>query len=162
MSSFRNSIGVLALFVLSDTTFGEELDEAKARASLALAKAKREREATSCFRDYEVAATEARRTNRPLVLWVGLTCREHATLRRELADAVHCHVAKQRGDDSPRVVIQGVDGIEWFIRPEKIGSDTAKKIREKWDAPKVPPLRTDVGVIEELDCAGGRCPARPR
>jgi hypothetical protein len=130
---------------------GEEMPEASARAALALAKAKRERETMSCFSDYETAAAESQRRGKPLVLWVGVKCVDHPRLRRDLADAVHCHLTVQRGDRTPRVVIQGADGIEWFVRPEKIGRETARRIREKWEAPRTPLLRNDVGIMEEID-----------
>jgi hypothetical protein len=131
------------------TARGEEVQETKARAALALAKAKREREAASCFTDYEGATAEARRAHKHLVLWVGVNCTEQPGLRRELSDAVHCHLPSQYGDRTPRIVIQGADGVDWFVRPEKIGPDTARKIRAKWDGTKMPLLRSEVGIREE-------------
>lgn len=124
--------------------------EAQARAALALAKAKRDRQAASCFTDYAAAVAETRKTNRPLVLWVGMTCSEHPQLRAGLADAVHCHLPERGRDGAPRVVIQGADGVEWFVRAEKIGPATARQIRAKWQARPTPPLRPDVGIGEEL------------
>lgn len=132
------------------TTARGEDAEATARAALALAKAKRDREAAGCFTDYEEAAAAARRLKKPLVLWVGMTCADHPGLRRELGDAVHCHIPRHGRDRAPRVVIRGADGVEWFVRAEKIGPDTARKIREKWAAAPEPLLRPDVGVSEEL------------
>src|SRR5262249_2191289 len=117
--------------------------------ALALAKAKREREATSCFADYEAAVAAAKRADKHLVVWVGMTCGDHPQLRRDLADAIHCHVPSQHGDRTARIVIEGADGVEWFVRPERIGPDTARKIRAKWAGPKVPLLRRDVGISEE-------------
>lgn len=132
------------------TTARGEDAEATARAALALAKAKRDREAVGCFADYEAAAAEARRLKKPLVLWVGMTCADHPGLRRELGDAVHCHLPRRGRDPAPSLVIPGADGVEWFVRSEKIGPDTARKVRAKWAAPPEPPLRPDVGVGEEL------------
>jgi hypothetical protein len=124
-------------------------DEAEARAALALARAKREREATSCFVDYEAAVVAAKRRDKHLVLWVGMQCSDHPQLRRDLGDAIHCHLPSQHGDRTARILIEGADGVEWFIRPEKISSETARKIRAKWAGPKVPLLRRDVGISEE-------------
>jgi hypothetical protein len=131
------------------TARGDESHEATARAALALAKAKRERESTNCFGDYEAAVTAAKRADKHLVLWVGMKCIDQPQLRRELADAIHCHLPSQHGDRTPRVVIEGVDGIEWFVRSEKIDSETARKIRKKWAGRKIPLLRRDVGISEE-------------
>jgi hypothetical protein len=131
------------------TARGDESHEAAARAVLALVKAKRERETASCFSDYEAAIAAAKRADKRLVIWVGMQCSDRPQLRRELADAIHCHLPSQHGDRTPRIVIVGADGIEWFIRPEKIGPDTARKIREKWAGPKFPLLRRDVGIREE-------------
>lgn len=128
---------------------GDESHETNARSALALAKAKRERDATTCLVDYAAAIVEARRADKHLILWVGMKCSDHPQLRRELADAIHCHVPDQRGDRTPRVVIEGSNGIEWFVTPEKIGPDTVRKIREKWRGIKTPILRRDVGISEE-------------
>jgi hypothetical protein len=128
---------------------GGEPFESKARAALALAKAKRDREATGCFADYEAAVAEAKRTDKHLVLWVGLQCADHPQIRHELADAIHCHLLSQHGDRTPRIVIQGNDGVEWYVTPEKLGPETSRKIRDKWRGPKVPLLRRDVGISEE-------------
>ncbi len=108
---------------------GDEPYMAKARAALALAKAKRERESMSCFADYDAAVAAARRFDKHLVLWVGMKCSDHPGLRRDLADAIHCHLPAQHGDRTPRVVIEGANGIEWYVRAERIGPDTVRKIR---------------------------------
>ena len=129
----------------------ERGDEATARVRLVLAKAKRERQSSNCFTDHAAAVAEARRLKKPLVLWVAVKCSEHTRLRSELSDAVHCHVAQQNRDHTPRIVIEGGDGVEWFVRPDKIGPDTAWKIRAKWRAPSAPLLRRDVGISEEVD-----------
>lgn len=123
--------------------------EDQARAALALAKAKRERETASCFADYEAAVAAAKRADKHLVLWVGMKCSDHPRLRRELNDAIHCHVPSRHGDRTPRLEIEGADGIGWFVRAEKIGPDTSRKVREKWAGRKVPLLRRDVGISEE-------------
>jgi hypothetical protein len=137
---------------------GADPAEAQAKAALALAKAKRDREAASCFTDYDKAAAEARRTNKPLVLWIGVKCSAHPGLRKELADAVHCHLTAAGRDPSPRVVFQGADGIDWFVRAETINAETARRIRAKWEPP---PIRPSVSIGEELYCPNGNCP-RPR
>ena len=111
---------------------GEETPESISRAALALAKAKREREAASCHFDYDSAVAEARRLRKPLVLWIGVTCTEHPGLRRELNDAVHCHLSVHNNDRTPRVAIEDRDGTEWYVRAEKIGAETARKLRSKW------------------------------
>lgn len=139
-------LALVAFLIGGCTARGED---SEARAALALAKAKRERESTSCYVDFEAAVAAARRADKHLVVWVGMKCSDQPRLRRELSDAIHCHVPSQHGDRTPRVVIQGADGIEWFVRLEKIGPDTARKIREKWSGPKVPLLRRDVGISEE-------------
>jgi hypothetical protein len=108
---------------------GDELAESKSRAALALAKAKRERETTSCHFDYKIAVAESRRLRKPLVIWVGVRCAEHPALRRDLADAVHCHVAIHNADRTPRIAVEDADGNEWFVRAEKIGAETARKLR---------------------------------
>ncbi len=105
-------LALLAYLVGGCTARGENLPEAQARATLALAKAKRDREATSCFTDLASAKLESRRTRKPLVLWVGVTCAEHGELRRDLKDAIHCHVREHDGDRSPRIVIEAGDGTE--------------------------------------------------
>lgn len=111
---------------------GDELAESKANAALALAKAKRERETTSCHFDYEQALAESRRSRKPLVLWIGVRCTQHPTLRRELSDAVHCHVASHNNDRTPRVAIEDRDGSEWYVRAENIDAETARKLRVMW------------------------------
>lgn len=142
-------LAFIAFLIGGCTVRGDELHEAESRAALALAKAKRERETTSCFVDYEAAVAAAKRADKHLVLWVGMKCGDHPELRRDLADAIHCHLPSQRGDRTPRIVIEGADGIEWFVRSEKIGPDTVRRIREKWAGLKVPLLRRDVGISEE-------------
>ena len=110
---------------------GDELSESKARAALALAKAKRDREAAICHFDYEEAVAESRRLRKPLVLWIGVKCTEHPTLRRDLRDAVHCHLASHNNDRTPRIAIEDRNGNEWYVRAENIGPDTARKLRAK-------------------------------
>src|SRR5262245_53754451 len=94
--------------------------QAKCAAALALAKAKREREAgkqatgPSCHKDAGAALAEAKRTGKPLVYWVGVTCEENAALRNALDAAVHCHLSSYDGFAIPRVVIADTDGREVF------------------------------------------------
>lgn len=150
--------GIALLFQLTYTAAANGQDkEAESRAALALAKAKREREqakaktvALACHSDYTVAAAEAARSKKPLVLWVGVKCSDIPELRKALSEAVHCHLAIQRGDDTPRIVIQGGDGVEYYVRPERIADDTAAKIRQKWELPYVPPRRADILIAEEF------------
>lgn len=142
-------LALFAFLIGGCTARGESIAEAKARATLALTKAKRDREATSCFTDLASAKIEARRTRKPLVLWVDVTCAEHAELRRELADAIHCHLPELQGDKSPRIVFEAADGTEWFVRAEKIDARTAARIRAKWTGSPGDLLRRDVGIREE-------------
>ena len=138
---------------------GQDEAEARAKAALALAKAKRERlqsagkgaqVPTDCHTDYTAAVREAERTGKPMVLWVGVQCSDHPELRRSLKDAVHCHMARRAGQREPGVVIIGGDGIEYVVRPEKIGPNTADRIREAWARPYVPPIRGDVRISEDI------------
>lgn len=101
--------------------------ELKARfeVALSLAKAKREREtkeavvAASCFRDLALAQTEAEKSKKKLVLWVGMKCEDYPTLRAELSDCVHCHVARYNDDETPRLVITANDGKQYRVeRPD--------------------------------------------
>jgi hypothetical protein len=55
-------------------------------------------------------------------------------LRQDLSDVIHCHVAEHNGDHTPRVAVIDADENEWFVRSEKIGPDTARKLRAKWNA----------------------------
>lgn len=142
-------LAFVAFLIGGCTARGDDSHEAESRAALALAKAKRERETGRCFSDYEAAIAAAKRANKHLVLWVGMKCGDHPQLRRELADAIHCHLPSQHGDRTPRIVIEGADGIEWFVPSEKIGPETVRRIREKWAGLKVPLLRRDVGISEE-------------
>lgn len=134
----------------------DNADELKAKASLALAKAKREREAVkghaslSCHTDMTVATREATEAGRPLVVWVGVKCSDHPSLRKALDNASHVHVAEWNGSREKKIVFQGTDGLEYFVRPEKVKTDTAGKIRAKWELPYVAPIRFDVRIAEEL------------
>lgn len=138
-------------------SYADEKDVARAKAALALAKAKRERveaKATAtemeCHKDYAAAVEEAKRLELPLVLWVGVKCKQHPELRKALTNAVHCHQESTPRYKEPAIVVQGSDGNEYFIRPENVTAETPAKIREKWSLPYVPPLRPDVRIAEEF------------
>ncbi|MSR53899.1 MAG: hypothetical protein EXS09_11515 [Gemmataceae bacterium] len=141
-------LALIAFLIGGGMARGENLSQPQARATLALAKAKRDREATSCFTDRASAVAESRRTRKPLVLWVGVTCAKHAEIRRDLSDAIHCHVPEQHGDGAPRIVIEGADGTEWFVPAEKINARTAGRIRAKWSGTQAELLRKDMGIQE--------------
>jgi hypothetical protein len=128
---------VLMILLVASRAAGTEPAEAQARATLALAKAKRDREAAACFTDYDAAAAEARRVNKPLVLWVGVKCSAHPSVRAALADAIHCHLPATGRDPTLRVVFQGADGLDRSIRASDIGPDTARQIRETWRKPSM-------------------------
>lgn len=130
-------LALVAFMIGGCRTRGETTAESKARAALVLAKVKRERESMGCHVDLATAQAESRRRRRPLVLWVNLACSQHPELRRQLNEAVHCHVPSRDNDRSPRLLIRGEDGTEWFVPPEKIGPDTAQRIRAKWQAESI-------------------------
>jgi hypothetical protein len=133
-------------------------DESKARAALALAKAKRQREAAKahqldCHTDYAAAAKAAEQTGKRMVVWCGLECTDYPELRLALASAVHVHVPVWRGDRSPGIMIRGGDGIEYWLRPEKIDAAAADRIKRAWAKPYEPPKRGDAGIGEDLSRA---------
>lgn len=148
-------IAVLSLFGGCDCQAGEK-EEAEAAAALALAQAKREREAESVvpksspYQDYALAAKEAERTGKPLTLWVGCKCEDHRKVANGLKESVHCELAVWRKDKTPRVVIQGGDGNEYWIRVERLNDKTPQLIRSKWLLEFVPPIRGDVKISEEV------------
>lgn len=139
LPSPRNA--VLALLVVAGGAWADTPEQAKAKsaAALALAKAKRERETKAkadvlpYHTDYAAALKEAERSGKHLVLWVGMTCEERPALRKELAGAVHCHLATFDGDRTPRVVIRGGDGINYAWLRSAIDVRTAARIRDQWD-----------------------------
>ncbi len=150
---------IVALVVLSGLVTsiarGGEKETGEASAALALAQAKRERDAkavaaSACFTDLATAQKECDRTGKPIVVWVGIQCKDYPTLRKPLDAAVHVHVRKFAGSDEPCVVIKGGDGINYWIRPENIQSTTAEKIKQAWARPYVAPKRLDVGIAEEI------------
>ena len=161
----RSAAIIAAALVLCVTARGQDADpdcksaECKAKAALALAKAKREREAVKakeqtqlvCHTDYAAAVKEAEKSGKPMVLWVGVQCADYPALRKALGNAVHCHMTERRGQKEPGIVIMGGDGIEYFVRPEKITVNTADKIKEAWARPYTPPpIRSDVRIQEEI------------
>lgn len=157
MSLFWRLSALLVVALVVPLARGQDDSEARAKAALALAKAKREREKgkgaevpADCHKDYTAAVREAERTGKPMVLWVGVQCTDHPELRKDLRNAVHCHMARRAGQREPGVVIIGGDGIEYVVRPEKINATTADKIREAWARPYVPPIRGDVRISEEI------------
>lgn len=142
-------------FVVVVRAQGDEGGEAKAKGALALAKAKRERDNSkaqtlACHTDYATAAKEAEKTGKPLVVWVGVQCVEHPGLRKALDSAVHCHATEWHKNKEARIVIQGSDGNEYYVTPEKIKADTADKLKAKWELPYVPPVRGDARISEEV------------
>ena len=138
---------------------GQDDSESKAKAALALAKAKRDREQsagkgaqvpTDCHTDLSAAGKECDRTGKPLVLWVGVKCDDYPDLRRNLSEAVHCHLETHSRVDGKAIVVKGTDGIEYIVTAERIGPDTAEKIKAKWKAKYEPPKRGGIGISEDL------------
>lgn len=149
---------VVLVFALA--VHADEKDEVKAKSALALAKAKREREQSkaaaqmACHLDLDSAQKEAEKSGKRLVLWVGVTCKDHPQLRTLLDAAVHCHLDSWRGDDEPRIVIRGGDGMEYVAYPQKMTSETktAENIKKAWARTYVPPPDPPkrAGISEEL------------
>lgn len=144
----RNSLALCVLF--SATVAHADDAAAKAKAALALAKAQRERQATStaakpkpraivvedCYEDLTLAKTVAATLNRPLVLWVGMSCREAPEVCDQLrADAVSCHVKTYKGDSTPRVVVPDPKGEEYRVLKSEINKDSSISIRLRMGLP---------------------------
>lgn len=148
----------------------DDTDQSKASASLALAKAKREREATKAApvsaididrETYAKAAKVAKETGKPLVLWVGMKCEDHPGLCKALGNAVHCVLSERDKDPTPRIVINGNDGIDYYVLPEKIAAETAMKIWLKWSSPASAIQGARAKVIEELSYRPAPASATP-
>lgn len=115
----------------------------QAKAALALSAAKREREAAKaaafakshCFANHGEAAYFASKTGRPLVLWVGMECKDSPAVREGLPDAVHCHLKEWAGDGSPRVVFGA-----------KAGGDAYSYAKSELSAAVVPVIREKSGL----------------
>lgn len=134
---------------------GSEPETDASRAALALAKAKREREAKAavgkaCLTDLATANEECAKTGKPVVVWVGIKCADYPDLYKALDRAVHVCVREFARSSEPCVIIQGGDGNNYFVRPEKINSGTADKFKKAWAMPYVPPVRGGVGIAEEI------------
>lgn len=140
---------LVAFSFLFATVSNAEDATAKAKAALALAQAKRERESDKaqakgpaagvqegCFTDLATARSVAKRTGKPLVLWVGMECRDAKDVCDSLAgDVVSCHLAEYHGSKTPRVVVPDKDGTEYRILKTDIDSTTPIGIRKRMNLP---------------------------
>lgn len=84
-----------------------------------------------CTDDLADAAKRAAKEKRPLFLWVGMTCVEAPAIRKAFPAAVHCHVAGNLGDTTPRLLVgPGSDGRYWVFAKDNLGkAATAETIR---------------------------------
>ncbi len=142
----------------------------KAAAALALARATRERATgakSECHTDLSKAIAAARKSEQPVILWIGMQCESVPEVRDGLADCVHCHADSYNGNATPRLMALFADGIGGYVMPKadlgegkeypvsRIRSLTAKQVE-----PPRPATKPVVSIEQSFaaDCPNGQCP----
>src|SRR5687767_15874055 len=81
------------------------------------------------YENYDEAVAAALHQRRHLIVWVALNPGTRSDLANDLSrEALHCLLPTFLGDNTPRIVIQGADDRNYFIRAEKIGPNTANVV----------------------------------
>lgn len=136
----------------------------KAKAALALAKAQRERTTPTaskampkaavvegCFDDLATAHMVAKRLKKPLVLWVGMTCKEAGNVCDSLhEDVVSCHLSSYHGSATARIVVTDPEGVEYRVLKSEIDATTPIGLRK----------RMGLSIAGVQECVDGTCPLR--
>lgn len=169
-------LSLLLVAVQPSFLFAESDEAFRMRVQMALLQKQREKERdvtglpTRFFSlvNRDQAAEKAFREDRPLVLWVGMTCGDAPELRVSLATAVHCLVPENGGNTRPRVIlVNPADysrGTTW--NRGEIDATTAAQIMRAYRAQKAQsasnrlPLVPLVGPTSfaPQSCPGGICP----
>jgi hypothetical protein len=166
---------IVAMSAVGGFVFGDDLDLAKekAKVSIHLAKCKLPKRAgveetsdkprEACHDDMQAALEKAYRGGRPLVLWIGMECKETPELRDSLANAVHCHVKQLNGNNSPRVALYdwwGEQAITWQKGDITAGTgkaiiDSFEKLKERNARPKLSYRPTYLSSPRQEVCTTG-------
>lgn len=125
-------VAIVSLFSFSaHPTTAAPKDDAAAALALAKSKAQRtqptaKREAipvpaVKCFTDLAAAQAEAKRTGKPLVVWVAMVCSDCPEVCEKLRDCVSCHQASFNGSATPRLCVP-TDGGNWCFPKSQLGT----------------------------------------
>lgn len=141
-------------------------DEAtdKAKAALALAKAQRERTTPTtskampkaavmegCFDDLATARMVSKKLRKPLVLWVGMTCKDANDVCEAIRDdVVSCHLTSYHGSPTARVIVTDYEGVEYRVLKSEIDATTPIGLRKRMGLP----------IASVVECTDGRCNLR--
>jgi hypothetical protein len=117
----------------------------QAKAALALASAKRAREQAQlkargekCYDNFADANEFALKSNKPLILWVGMKCEDSPKVREVLPDAVHCHLHTYAGSDEARIVFTSKDKRPTSISKANMNDGTGLVVRQLAGMPEAP------------------------
>lgn len=122
---------IVSSLVTQGPEINQETEKAKAIAALKLAEASavRAEKKDACCENVQEGRKKSLETGKPLILWVGMDCKDIPKLREELKDCVHAHAKEYKGNDEPGIVVPTANGDYHFAK-EKIlkGTLTAKDI----------------------------------
>lgn len=166
MKSFATAFVLLIL--ISPVTAAPK-DDAAAALALAKSKAQRtqptaKREATpapaaKCFTDLVAAQAEAKRTGKPLVVWVAMVCSDCPEVCEKLRDCVSCHQDSFNGSATPRLCVPS-EGGNWCFPKSQLGTVyDASSVRAVLGKPIPSEQRKPVSFrLSGQDCPDGNCP----
>lgn len=184
MKFFRDLSFLCACFLLFAfvglATASPPSAKARAKAALALAeceeptakpeKAKTKAERPACHSDVETALAQASKAEKPVVVWVGMTCEDEPTIRDALDNAVHCHSSTYHNDSTPRILIMHGESGTWEFSKTSLSKYNPQEISGYLDkSPSAivtggpPPTALPATTAQRFtlaNCPNGRCPQR--
>lgn len=145
---FRWLSKVVCLLCVVGSSRAEDVPTQKAKAALALAEAQRLREKlvsapkerakvvetdpSGCFDDLDIARSVSKTLKKPLVLYVGMTCKDVPEVDKALGDdVVKVHLKAYNNNPNPRIVFPDPKGVEFTVPLKSVDGTTPVGIRNR-------------------------------
>lgn len=101
-----------------------KIAKAKTLAALKLAevKEKPKKADAECFESIDEATKASLASGKPLVVWVGMQCKDCPEVRKHLNGLIHVHADSYKGNAGPGIIVPTPNG-NYLFRKDLLGKD---------------------------------------
>lgn len=123
-------LGCLVLGNVNAEDKALELAKSKAKSMLMFSKVDDTKEV--CYTSLEAAKLKAK-DGKPIVLWIGMECKDMPDLKSGLKNAVHCHLSDWNGSTEPMLGVVDKKGIYHFWTKDEAKTISGKDVTNIWE-----------------------------